>query len=252
MHVPPEHNLNVLAIETSSEIGSVCVSACGQIFIEASPVDAKLSAWVVAAVERVLSLAAITLSQLDLVAYGAGPGAFTGVRTACATVQAIAYAHDLPLIAVDSMHAMAALCEQNGPNDADITVLLDARMNQLYVADFFRNSAGPATRVSDTQLVNTCDYEPKTLHAIFVGSGVVAWKNETEPLFVNTVIDRTRAIESRWAEGVALVATNLQRRHLSGENPVSPLVNPIDAQPIYVRNQVAQTEIERAQLRTQV
>ncbi len=248
------HHLSptLLAIETSSDVGSVCVLSHGEFFLETSPVNVKLSAWVIAAIDRVLLRAGIQLSNLNAVAFGAGPGAFTGVRTACATAQAIAYALGLPLVAVNSLHAIAALASDASLQGKQITVLIDARMNQLYSADYVRSGPGITTCTNEATLVAINQYVPKHLDAIFVGSGVSLWKKNTgvthgfDTDAANDEKNHVRDLEPHWAEGVARVARN----HLFGDS-LQQLVgshntNPLSAEPIYVRNNVAQTEAERA------
>jgi tRNA threonylcarbamoyladenosine biosynthesis protein TsaB len=242
-------SLTLLAIETSSDVGSVCVLSRGEYFLETSPANVKLSAWVIAAIDRVLQCACVMFSDLDAVAFGAGPGAFTGVRTACATAQGLAYAHELPLIAIDSLQAMAALTEKEWSHGVNVTVLIDARINQLYVAEFFRDKMGIIARVSETRLIDTKTYEPKTPQSIFIGSGVSAWRKDTDIAFVQLAESQTREIEARWACGVANVAMNVLTSYSLAVPKQLHTVDPIDAQPIYVRNNVAQTERERAQQR---
>ena len=79
----------ILAIETSSHIGAVAIlrgQRCDEVLAEESVRDdQKLSAWVLPAIERVLGASGLPAQAIDAIAFGAGPGSFTGVRTACAT-----------------------------------------------------------------------------------------------------------------------------------------------------------------------
>jgi tRNA threonylcarbamoyladenosine biosynthesis protein TsaB len=252
MHFRHDLSPTLLAIETSSEMGSVCVVTRSEFFLETSPTNVKLSGWVIAAIDRVLLRAGVQRSNLDAVAFGAGPGAFTGVRTACATAQAISYALGLPLVSVNSLQALAALVNNDSPQGTQITVLIDARMNQLYSADYFRSNTGITICTSEAALVTVNEYAPKHLDAIFVGSGVSLWqKNAGTAYGVSTTVASAEKfnmydLESRWAEGVARVACNLLLDDLSQQLVGSRDTNPLNAEPIYVRNDVAQTEAERA------
>jgi tRNA threonylcarbamoyladenosine biosynthesis protein TsaB len=224
----------LLAIETSSDRGSVCVFIDGKpptMLLESSEIGVKCSDWLLPAIDRVLTAANRSLSSLDAIAFGAGPGSFTGVRTACAAAQALAYAHRKPLIAVDVLHALASIASFDAPEVQRVTVALDARMNELYFAEFEKDANGLLQALSPPRLIAANAAPATSAGALLIGSGAALIANTPDP---------TRALESRWAEGVARLA--LQRG-------VAAIVDPLSAEPIYVRNDVAQTEAERAALR---
>jgi tRNA threonylcarbamoyladenosine biosynthesis protein TsaB len=248
------HDLSptLLAIETSSDIGSVCVLTGGKFFLETSASNVKLSGWIIAAIDRVLQRANVRRTHLNAVAFGAGPGAFTGVRTACATAQTVAYALGLPLISVNSLHALAALVNDAQPNSTQITILIDARMDQLYCADYARGDDGVTRCTSEVELIPIDQYSPKYSDAVFVGSGVALWKNRaTASGLMTTAVGGAmntypRNLEPHWAEGVAMVACDRFCSDSSAHVANSSNTDPLNAAPIYVRNNVAQTEVERA------
>ncbi len=96
-------------------------------------------------VQELLIEAGVTLAQCDAIAFGAGPGSFTGVRTACGIAQGLAYGADLPVISLVTLDAMALACrEQSGASD--ILAVLDARMGEVYWAQYRGADvvAGPA------------------------------------------------------------------------------------------------------------
>ena len=101
----------ILAIECSSHVGAIALlhvgDACAQTFSEVVRNEVKLSGWILPAVQRMLTQAQLRGEDIDAIAFGAGPGSFSGVRTACATAQALAYAWQKPLISVDSLEALA-------------------------------------------------------------------------------------------------------------------------------------------------
>jgi tRNA threonylcarbamoyladenosine biosynthesis protein TsaB len=224
--------LRLLAIETASEIGSICLAELGEtdVFtVVTSDEGAKLSAWLLPAIDALLQSRGISTARLDAIAFGAGPGAFTGVRTACATAQAIAYATAKPLLTVNCLEAAAELCDE-----AHVCVVLDARMNELYTANFVRGDDGELRSEYDVVLIATADFQPPTAPTAFVGSGVkyLGGLNDAG------AADRTKAIEMNWAKGVARLAL----RQYAARN----FIDPRSAQPLYVRNKVALTEAERA------
>ena len=219
---------SLLAIECSSHVNAVAYIADidrPDVWVgETSREDVKASAWCLPAIERVLAKAGARKTDVKLVAFGAGPGSFTGVRTACATAQALAYSWHATLIAVDCLEALA---EASGLDRVD--VVLDARMKELYVASFARSADGELTRLSATALVGTDAFSPGE-GAMLVGSGA--------PLVTSANAQINIAAENRWAYGVARVAMSKFAR---GE-----VTDPRYVEPIYVRNNVAQTEAQRA------
>lgn len=250
---------SVLAFETSSHVGSVCLLHEGRAFRESAREDVKLSAWLLPAISRVLQAAELEKTQIDAVAFGNGPGSFTGVRTACATAQALAYALHKPLFSVDSMQAFAveafeALLALDGESifnrgEHAIEVILDARMNELYrqqllfpTRDKLNNSdcVSSTTALAPPELVQieACDAPL----GIAVGSGAVLLqaRGVQATLGAALVKEVTEHSERHWADAIANIAlSRLQKGH--------PAIMPTDAAPNYVRNNVAKTELERAQ-----
>ena len=107
--------------------------------------DQKLSAWVLPAIERVLGASGLTARAIDAIAFGAGPGSFAGVRTACATAQSLAYAWQRPLVTGDSLEALA-----ESATAATVWVVLDARMREVFSASFLRRDDGELQRLTTT------------------------------------------------------------------------------------------------------
>lgn len=218
----------LLAIECSSHVNAVAyiadIDRPDEWLGEVSRDDVKASAWLLPAIERVLAKANARKTDVKIVAFGAGPGSFTGARTACATAQALAYSWHASLIAVDCLEALA---EASGL--ALVDVVLDARMNELYAASFARSSSGELIRISSSVLVAT---------GAFVASDSAALLGSGAHLTARANAQVTIAAEDRWAYGVARVAI---AKFAKGE-----LTDPQYAEPIYVRNNIAQTEAQRA------
>lgn len=219
---------SLLAIECSSHVNAVAYIAdidypddwAGEMSRE----DVKASMWLLPAIERVLAKVGARKTDVKLVAFGAGPGSFTGVRTACATAQALAYAWHASLIAVDCLEGLAV-----ASGLAQVDIVLDARMNELYAASFARTSSGELIRLSGTALVSTRAFVARD-RAVLVGSGAHLVAPASAPI--------TTAAEDRWAYGVARVAIAKFARN--------EVTDPQHAEAIYVRNNVAQTEAQRA------
>lgn len=131
--------MKLLAFETATEACSVGLHVDGQVLerFELAPRrHAELSLpWA----EQLLAEAGIARSQLDAIALGRGPGAFTGVRLAIAIAQGIALALDRPLLPVSTLHTLAL----RAPEDAgQVLASIDARMGEVYAARFLRQADG--------------------------------------------------------------------------------------------------------------
>jgi len=123
--------LNLLAVETSTEACSCALmleGACQELFELAPRRHGEL---MLPMMDRLLADAGIGLADLDALAFGRGPGAFTGVRIATAAVQAIAFARDLPVAPVSSLQALAQGAYRELGHEA-VLAAFDARMNEVY------------------------------------------------------------------------------------------------------------------------
>lgn len=126
----------ILALETSTDAASCALWAGGQVLGRDCPAAANSSATLLPAVAALLAEAGVSLSQLTGIAFGAGPGSFTGLRVACGVAQGLAFAHDLPLAPVSTLAAVAHLS-----GEAHVLAVLDARMQEVYFAAFTREAA---------------------------------------------------------------------------------------------------------------
>ncbi len=240
----------ILAIETSANAASVCVLRDAQAHSELVRDEAKLSAWLIPAIDRLLARVGVKQRELTAIAFGSGPGSFTGVRSACATAQALAYAHRLPLIAVGSLEALAAASIiDDSRNDASakptdapfngvygkIQCIIDARMNQLYFSEFIGQSIEELTPNEPVRVLELDD-APTSPGVRRIGSGALLIAPLAER---DELRERTARAEARWAEGVARIAAARLSR--------GQAIDPLRAEPFYVRNNVAKTEAERAQ-----
>jgi tRNA threonylcarbamoyladenosine biosynthesis protein TsaB len=131
---------NILAFDTSTEGLSLAVCGpAGAITLQAAG-GAAASATLLPQALRLLKLAGLRLEELDAVAFGSGPGAFTGLRTACAVAQGLGLGLGLPLLPLDSLLVVAedARLQQEPASAGDgyfeVAVAMDARMNEVYAA----------------------------------------------------------------------------------------------------------------------
>lgn len=132
--------MNLLAIETSTDTMSLGLQCGAQVFLHTSAGGALASSTLIPAIESLLAQAHLQYAQLDAIVFGRGPGAFTGLRTACSVVQGLAYGADRPVLPVDTLLAVAqeALLQSVALGHAPTRILaaLDARMGEVYAENY--------------------------------------------------------------------------------------------------------------------
>lgn len=125
--------MNILALDTSTEHCSVALWRDGAVHERALHAGQGHSGILTGMVDAVLVEGGLKLAMLDGIAYGQGPGSFTGLRIACAVAQGLAFPGDIPLAGIGTLHAMALAC--GAPK---VVCCLDARMQEIYHAAYVR------------------------------------------------------------------------------------------------------------------
>ncbi|MEI8266479.1 MAG: tRNA (adenosine(37)-N6)-threonylcarbamoyltransferase complex dimerization subunit type 1 TsaB [Betaproteobacteria bacterium] len=128
----------LLAFDTSTEALAVALQWAGGQLVWNGEGGAQASARLLPTVQQFLGDAGLELAGVDAIAFGQGPGAFTGLRTACAVAQGLAFGADKPVLAVDSLLIVAEderAC-QGFPPVLEVAVAMDARMGELYAARY--------------------------------------------------------------------------------------------------------------------
>jgi tRNA threonylcarbamoyladenosine biosynthesis protein TsaB len=121
--------MRILALETSTEYCSVALWQDGNVLNRCELVGQRHSELLIGILDSLLHEAGVKLTELDGIAFGAGPGSFTGVRIACGVTQGLALGADLPVAGVCTLQALA----QAAGHDKVIAAL-DARMGEIYHA----------------------------------------------------------------------------------------------------------------------
>lgn len=227
--------MRVAAIETSTQWCSVALWCDGEIIGMERDAGQGHGELLLPMLERVLVLGGVSIRELDAVAFGAGPGSFTGLRIACGVAQGLAYAHDLPVIGVSTLEALA---EESGA--ARVFACLDARMREVYAAALER-SVTPAAGwrwISGPECVRPDAVTlPVTGEWIGCGDGFAAHADALRARLGARLV-RVRAGLRPSAVAVARIAAH---RAAAGEGVDAAL-----AVPVYVRDKVALTTQERA------
>lgn len=220
----------IIAIETSSDLASAALLHGDQVIAhEASGVQTH-SQNILPMVQKLLQQAGITLQQCNAIAFGAGPGSFTGVRTACGVAQGLAFGADLPVIPVVTLLAMAqAYREATGVSD--VLTVMDARMDEVYWAQY-RYDNGWQTVIEPT-LSAAVAVSPASKVAA-CGNGLAAYA----PVF--SKLSESGSMQPEIMPHAKQIAQLARIAFAEGKT-----VPARDAQPIYLRNKVALTTAER-------
>jgi tRNA threonylcarbamoyladenosine biosynthesis protein TsaB len=230
--------ISLLALDSSTEALVLALSAPSERFFFEGEGGAKASAEILPQVQALLSRAGLRGEQLDAIAYGRGPGAFTGLRTACAVTQGLAFGWNKPVLAIDSRMLVAEDARQQaGQLDVPIWVLMDARMSEIYAA-CYQWSNGRWQVLAAPAL-----YSPEALKARWLGQAPRAvCGSALQPFAVQLALGDVPAWPQCRSRAAAL-ATLAEQAWAAGE-----LLDAAEAMPLYVRDKVALTTAERAAL----
>ncbi len=134
--------MNILALDTATEACSAALWCDGQVIAQRFEWAPRRQAELILPFcQAVLDTAGLSLQQLDAIAFGRGPGAFTGVRVAVGVAQGIAFAADLPVLPISTLAAMAYGSGRLHPAN-QIAVAIDARRDEVYWAGYRRTEMG--------------------------------------------------------------------------------------------------------------
>ena len=223
--------MKLLAIETCTEACSAAVYVDGEIMERYQIAARQHNELILPMAEQVLAEAQISLSQLDGVAFGCGPGAFTGVRICTAVSQGIAFAHDLPLLGISSLANLAAQVATSGQNEQQqVFAAIDARMGEIYYGHYLVASNSVPV-LSGTEQVVTAEALNLELVNFDYGMGT-GWQSYAEPLMAKTAI-KPEAIDPN-----ALPRASITARLAAMQWQETTLLQPEQAQPMYLRNNV--------------
>lgn len=222
--------MNILAIETATEACSVALLH-GDALIDRSELAPRRHAELVLPMaEELLAEAGITRRQLDAIAVGQGPGAFTGVRLAISVAQGLTLALDIPVVPVSSLAALA----MQAPNDgAAILAAIDARRAEVYAGTFTFDAAGLVAPLGLEHVLAASDIILPVADAWHVlGTG---WRAYGEAI-------RARLpVAPRWTDGDRYPQARDVARLAAPQLAAGKGVAPENALPVYLRDKVALT-----------
>lgn len=221
--------MKILALETSCEQASIALLRGDEVVERALLGRAALhSSHLLPAVRELLAQAQMSVADCDVIAFGAGPGAFTGVRLACSVAQGLALGADRPVAPVNSLLALA-----HGVAGERIYCAQDARMNEVYVASYVRCEGGLMPVQVPICVAPSEVPVPVESGWVGAGSGFVAYEAALQARLGACLVS-THAQASPSAAMVARLACD-----------TSLWCDPALAAPLYVRDRVALTIAER-------
>jgi tRNA threonylcarbamoyladenosine biosynthesis protein TsaB len=229
--------MNLLSLDTSTEFLSLALQlsddkGCDKIYAHYSQAGAKASELILPQIQALLDSANITLNDLDGIAFGAGPGAFTGVRVACGVAQGLGFGANLPVVGVNTLLALA-----QASSDDKVIACLDARMGEIYHAAFEKIN-GEWIEQSTTKVCKPEAAPMLDSSWVGVGSGWAAYSEILSNIYAQNL---TKIIPEVTPTAEAILQLALPIFAAGLAKPA------IEAAPIYIRNRVALTTIEREQ-----
>jgi tRNA threonylcarbamoyladenosine biosynthesis protein TsaB len=239
----------LLAFDTSTQTMSVALWVHGEVLAFDGEGGAAASTHLIARCHSLLAQAGVSLSTLDAIAFGRGPGAFTGLRTACAVAQGLALGADKPVLALDSLLVVAQdACVSQGAlaqhNERPIWVVNDARMGEVYAAQYrfvlaskdWHQITAPFLSRPDA----LCEHWASDPPGAIAGNALLALPAAFDQAFQQSLPLQTASkfpqAQVR-AQALALQAELAWRR--------GDAMDVALALPLYVRDKVAQTTAER-------
>ena len=216
--------MHFAALETSTEWCSVALSLDGEIFSAERRAGARHSEIALPMLQALLQRQGLSIDRLNGIAFGAGPGSFTGLRIACGLAQGLALARGLPVVGVSTLEAMAEEC--GAPR---VVACLDARMREVYYAALERQGAGWREVIAVQCIAPAAAPRPAGDDWVGCGNGFAAY-----PGFM-----KLKNVFPEIHPAAAAVARLAAPRFAAGEGVDAAL-----AAPLYVREKVALTQKE--------
>jgi tRNA threonylcarbamoyladenosine biosynthesis protein TsaB len=227
--------MKLLAVETATEACSAALMIDGETHERYEITANGHSKLILPMIDSLLADAGLQPADLDGLAFGCGPGSFTGVRIATGIIQGIAFALELPVVPVSNLAAVAQdFFDHSDENLA--FVAMDARMNEIYWGVYRHNALGYAELLGKEVVLPATEIECPDVPGIGIGTGWKAYENELITRLAHRVIrhesdnlPRARAVARLGLEGFKQgIAVAVEH-----------------AMPVYLRDKVAKKESER-------
>ena len=217
--------MKILALETSTEACSVAIWMDGAV-VERIESGNQHSGRILAMVDGLLQESGLSLTQFEAIAFGRGPGSFTGLRIGAGVAQGLAFGADIPVTPISSLAALA-----QGVNASKVLAAFDAHMNQIYLGAYMKNSQGIAVLTGLESVVAPSDASlPQGNNWVGAGNG---WDK-----YYGVLLEHLRGHVVNWQKQVNPLARYVG--HLGAVACQAGKALPAEqALPVYVRDDVA-------------
>jgi len=226
--------LKILALDTSTEFCSLALWQDGAVVVRETLAGQRHSELVLPMLDELLAAAGLTLTQLDGIAFGAGPGSFTGLRIACGVAQGLALGANLPVLGIGTLEALVQT--QATTKDSKVIAALDARMGEIYHAAYTQSTEGWQPLCEPTLCLPQQAPQLSGDGWVGCGSGFDKYGEALGERY-HGQISRVDAGIYPHAREIAQLAAPRFAKGLG--------IDPADAAPLYIRNKVALKESER-------
>ena len=234
--------MKFLAFDTSTDVMSIALTDGDRVWLHTGPGGAKSSTTLIPAIlalmKRAQAECGLTLGQLDAIAFGRGPGSFTGLRTACAVAQGLAFGANqgvgIKVLPIDTLMAVAEEARfQHAKAPLHITALLDARMDEMYVQRF-AFTEDQCLPLGECTLIKPENLLPDAASGLLAGNVFGVYADRLSPSLLD--LERVDALPT--ASAMLRLAPMLAA--------AGHCVEASQALPLYIRDKVAFTTEERA------
>jgi tRNA threonylcarbamoyladenosine biosynthesis protein TsaB len=221
--------LRILAIETATAACSAALYIDGEISERQALAPREHALLILPMIDELLAEAGVPVGALDAIAYGRGPGSFTGVRIAASVVQGIAFAADLPVVAVSTL-ATLALGAMRETGEHRVMAALDARMSEVYWGCYAREPESlPRLQGEECVCAPQAVAMPEGGVWTAAGSGWASYRQE--------LLERAGQRVERLLPDLEPKASDLARLAVQGYRQ-GEILRPEEAVPVYLRDTV--------------
>ena len=236
--------MRILAIDTATENCSAALLIDASVQFREIEMERGHAERILPMIDDLLAEAGITLHDLDAIAFGRGPGSFTGVRLAVTVTQGLAFGAGLGVVAISDLRAVAQRALRQDPAVTRVLVCNDARMNEVYWACFERGGDGLAGLEGEERVSKPSEVKLPAgwSTATPVGRGFIAYADALRAALPTVVVTSpTTGVDTPVTEGLLhLLPHAIDIARLSAPDVAAGrLIAPEAATPIYLRDNVA-------------
>lgn len=227
--------MKLLAVETATEACSAALYLDGDIAEKYQLAPREHTKLILPMLDALMAEASLSIQQLDALAFGCGPGSFTGLRIATGVIHGVAFAADLPVVPVSTLAALAQAYFHSTDDDYALPAM-DARMGEIYWAVYSKDADGNARLHGKEWLGKAEDIAIPDVKGYGVGSGWQSYEKELTTRLHNLVTgyDATYLPRASYIAGLGVVGF------------ANGAAVPVEqAMPVYLRDKVAKKTVER-------